>query len=113
MAAIVIDALLINNDNDIGLLGFKDSRVAGTDVGDYANAATVTYRILTASGTEFKAATTMSYVAGSKGEYLGVLEKADAADLVEHGIYYIEISAAESGLEGFWREQTVAKHRET
>jgi len=115
MAAISIDVLLINNDNDITLSGFQDNRLktSADDISEYANAATVTFRIVTASGAEFLAAQPMTYKAGSKGVYQGVLEKAEAANLIEHGVYYIEVEATEGTLQGSWREQSVAKYRET
>ena len=112
MAQVTIDQLLINNDNDVKLAGFKDSRESGTDVADYLNAGSVSYEVKTASGTVV-ATGSMAYVASSKGDYLGIIEKTVSANFIEHGIYYIEISATQGDVEGFWREQSVAAYRQT
>ena len=113
MARVTVDSILKLNDNDVALEGFKDSRVTGDDVGDYLNAATVTFSVLDASGTVVAGPTTMSYVASSKGNYLGNLASTDTTSLVVDGIYYVEVTAVEGDVNGFWREQSVVKDRET
>ena len=110
MAQVIIDKLYIGNDNDIWLKAFRDSRAAE---GVYLNAATVSFQIKTANGSVFKSTEPMGYVVDSDGIYVGSLESTDSANLIEGGIYYVEITAQEGDVDGFWREQAVACYRET
>lgn len=102
-----MQVLLVQNDQTVEVLGLQD-QVSGS----YQNAATVTARIKTMAGVDVTGVTwpiTLAYVAASSGNYRGTFEA--AASLSPGLRYIVEISAAQSGLEGFWHQDVTAQYR--
>ena len=98
--------IYIGNDTVIEVTGLQN----GID-DSYLNAATVSAVINELDGTEVVSSTTLSYVAASNGNYRGTVDQASISSLSEGTSYYVEITAAESGIDGFWRIPVVADYR--
>jgi len=93
----------IGNDTVVTLTGLQNAIDSS-----YQNSATVTCTIKDGSGSAVSGVTfpvTMDYVAASDGIYRATIDKALA---VSEGVtYYVEVTAAEGGVDGFWR---IARH---
>ncbi|TXH99564.1 MAG: hypothetical protein E6Q76_19645 [Rhizobium sp.] len=84
------------------------SGASGTDGSDgsteYLNAATVTYAIKTVAGASVSGGTgSLSYIAGSNGDYIGVIESTVTAGLTPGARYIIEYTLVEDPYRGFRR----------
>ena len=98
----------IGADNVVQLGGFQNA-IDST----YLNAATVTCTIKDTSGNEVSGISwpvTLDYVAASDGIYRATIDK--AITLTFGNIYYVEITATESGIDGFWRIPIHARYRD-
>lgn len=86
--------LLIRNDNDFRIVGFRDTRNPDKTV--FLNAATTAtweLRTLRSPGGTQVATGTMEYVTGSNGEYVGGL--ASSVELEENDEYWLHIVLVE------------------
>ncbi len=101
--------LYIGNDTQIDVTGLQNA-----DDSSYLNAATVTVTVKDLSGTEVSGISwpvTLSYESASNGNYSGAIDK--ALSITEGATYHIEITAAESGLDAFWRIRALAQYRDS
>lgn len=102
--------LLIRNDNDFRIRGFRDSRAAS---GVYLNAATTATWELNpakkATAPVAVASGTMTYVTGSNGEYVGGID--DSVVLVEGTEYWLNVVLAEGGVRLDCEEPLTAQRR--
>ena len=70
---------------------------ATTGAGVYLNSATVTYALTTATGAAVSGGTgTLSYVAASNGNYVGVIESAVTSTLTPGAVYYLTLTLVQS-----------------
>lgn len=103
--------ILIRNDNDFRVRGFRDTRITPlTD--SYLNAATTaTWELRTAKspGGSQVSSGTLSYVTGSNGEYVGGID--DAVSLTEGTEYWLHIVLAQGGVQGDWEVPLTAARR--
>ena len=99
--------LYISNDTQIDVTGLQNASDSS-----YLNSATVTATLKDSAGSEVSGVSwplTLSYVASSDGNYSGTIDKAIS---VSDGVsYFLEITAAEGGLDAFWRIRLVAQYR--
>jgi len=95
----ITPVLFINEDNMVKITGLKDA-----ETGDYVNDATGTFDVLDEDGTAVAGMTniTITYVAGSNGDYAGYLDKLLAADLTQLERYQVAITMA-SGAKDLYR----------
>ena len=101
-------AWYINSDNVVQITGFQNA-IDST----YLNSATVTCTIKDTAGNEVSGISwpvTLDYVAASNGNYRATIDKAIL--LTYSNIYYVEITAAESGIDSFWRIPIHARYRD-
>jgi len=98
--------LYIDSDNLIRW----DKLVNAAD-GSYANAATMTFTLKTVAGVAVSGASAVSmpYVGNSNGRYQGILES--SVSLAVGYRYYLEVTVAQSGVNGFRRIQCIAQYR--
>lgn len=90
--------LYIGQDNRVvwGDRAVPNSGLYDTNLERFVNDATVTFQLKDSGGSNVSGGSgTMSYIAGSKGLYEGVLE--DAVSLTADATYYLEITASASG----------------
>lgn len=87
--------IFIRNDNDFRVKGFRDTRT-----GDYLNAATTaTWELNPAKKATSPTAVSsgsMTYVAGSNGEYVGGID--DAVVLTEGTTYWLNVVLVQDGI---------------
>lgn len=96
------------NDTTIDLTGFQDGVSSS-----YLNAATVTAVVKDLAGTTVISSQTLEYVAASNGNYRAVVDKA-SVNLLSVGLtYFVEITAAESGIDKFWRVPVLMSYLDT
>lgn len=103
------DTILIRNDHDFRIKGFRDTRAAA---GTYLNAATTaTWAITTAKNGGGTAVSngTMEYVTDSNGEYVGGVD--DAVSLTEGTEYWLQIILIQGGVRGDWNIPFTAVRR--
>jgi hypothetical protein len=101
--------LYIGNDTQIDVTGLQNA-----DDSSYLNSATVTVTVKDLAGSEVSGVSwpvTLSYESASNGNYTGAIDK--DISIIESATYFVEITAAESGLDAFWRIQAVAQYRES
>lgn len=104
------DVLYIAEDFKISLTGLSYTTDAG--VVTYLNAATVTYALKSAAGTTVTGGTgSLSYIAASNGNYTATGDKAVSVLLSEGAKYFLEVTAAEGGRDGFRRLELRAEYR--
>lgn len=98
--------IYVANDNLVQLFGLKDERTNA-----YVSGATVTAQLRDAAGVAVGGAITLTYVAGSNGDYAGVVP--DTTALVAGDRYTAEITA-DNGADqrGFWTLALYALARE-
>ena len=80
----------------------------------YQNSATVTMTIKDSAGTEVTGISwplTFSYVAASNGNYNVTVDK--AISVSQGARYFAEITAAQAGVDGFWRIPLLGAYRES
>lgn len=103
--------LLINNDNDFRVRGFRDTRTTPIS-SSYLNAATTaTWELRTAAdggGTQTSSGT-MTYVTGSNGEYIGGID--DAVSLVAGTTYWLTVILVQGGVKFYINEDFVGARR--
>jgi len=98
-----MSTLRINEDNDVLLSKLRDA-YSGT----YVNNATVTAVVKTLVGAVLVPSFALDYQAGTDGEYLGILDKGDAANLVDGTAYHVEVTITASPYDGFRRFRATA-----
>jgi len=99
----------LSADNVVQLGGFQNAIDSS-----YLNSATVTCTIKDTSGTAVTGISwpvTLDYVAASNGIYRATIDKAIV--LTYGSIYHVEITAAESGIDGFWRIPIQATYKDS
>ena len=108
--------LFLNEDFRISLTGLSYTTDAGATT--YLNAATVTYALKDATGTAVSVSSTpvtgtLSYIAASDGNYSATHDKAATSPsvLTEGAKYYLEVTIAEGGRDGFRRLELRAEYR--
>lgn len=101
-----ISPLYIGNDLDLTATGMS---IAST--GAYLNAATVTWSLTDAEGTEFGTGT-LSYVADSDGDYAGVVESTVTSELEDGGEYVLTVTFAEGSYNAAWQYKIFACYRQ-
>lgn len=80
--------------------------------GSYLNSGTCTYALKDADGNAVASGTgTLSYVAASDGNYLGVIDAAVTATLTPDAWYYVEITFSQGGYNDFRRLKRQARYR--
>jgi len=97
------------NDHTIEVLGLKN-----TVSGAFQNAATVTLTMRDIAGTEVVGVTwplTVPFVAASSGDYRETIDKALVVNVGSR--YVAEVTAAQAGLDAFWRVPIRIEHRES
>lgn len=99
--------LYLGNDTTIDVVGLINAK---TSV--YQNSATVTAVVKDGAGTEIISSQTLVYETGSDGNYSVTVDKS-AGTLSAEVRYFVEITAAQGGLDGFWRIPVQAKYRES
>jgi hypothetical protein len=100
-----MNELRLNEDNDIVLQGLKESYS-----GDWVNDATVTAVVKSVLGATVIGTMTMPYQAGTDGDYVGVIDKTNAATLAENTVYYVEVTIRSAPADGFRRFRRTAKY---
>jgi len=99
--------IYISNDTQIDVSGLQNAADSS-----YLNSATVTATLKDQSGTEVSGVSwplTLSYEAASNGNYSGTIDKAVS---VSDGVsYFLEITAAQGGIDAFWRIRMLAQYR--
>jgi len=96
------------NDTVINLTGFQNAISSS-----YLNAATVAAVVKDLAGTTVISSQTLDYVAASNGNYRAVVDKADV-NLLSVGLtYFVEITAAEGGVDKFWRVPVLMSYLDT
>ena len=102
-----VTIIRIGADHDVSYLGAADRD------GNYQNSGTCTYALKDADGNAVSGGTgTLSYVAASNGNYLGVIESTVTATLTAGATYYLEITFSKSTLNDFRRLRCRAEYRE-
>ena len=104
-----VDAYIyFGNDTLIEVTGLQNA------VDDsYLNAATVSAVVKDLSGTEVVSSQSLSYVSASSGNYRATVDQALFASLTRGAQYVVEITAAESGIDGFWRIPVLVDYRDS
>ena len=100
-----MSTLRINEDNDVLLSKLREAYSES-----YLNGATVSAVIKTEAGVVLVPSFAMTYQAGTDGEYLGVINKGDAANFVSGTAYYVEVTITSSEYDGFRRFRVTAQH---
>lgn len=103
----MFEVIYIAADNEVFLEGMEAD---GTEL----NAGTATWSLKDATtGTEVTSGNgSLTYVASSDGDYVGVIPSSVTEDLVEGRLYWIDITFAEDGDDDFRRLKRVARYRE-
>ena len=99
--------IYISNDTQIDVTGLQNAADSS-----YLNAATVTATLKDSAGSEVSGVSwplTLSYVASSDGNYSGTIDK--AVSISEQVSYFLEITAAQGGIDAFWRIRLFAQYR--
>lgn len=99
--------LFIENDNTVTVTGLKN-----TASSSFVNDATVTFTLKDTSGTVVSGQTfpsTLSYVAGSDGDYLVTLQQ--SLDLDEGDAYVGTVTAVSGTLDAKWTINYIAQKR--
>ena len=104
------DLLYIGEDFRVTLTGLSYTTDAGAVA--YLNAATVTYALKSAAGAAIAGGTgSLSYVAASNGNYAATGNKAVTLLLSDGALYFLEVTIAEGGRDGFRRLALRALYR--
>lgn len=98
--------IYLANDNLLQLFGLKDERT-----NTFVSSATVTAQLKDAAGVAVGSPMTLTHVAGSNGDYAGIIP--DTTALVAGASYTAEITA-DNGADqrGFWKLALLAVERE-
>lgn len=97
--------LFIGCDNDVG---YDGARIRAT--GTYMNSGTCTWSLQTTAG-EVVATGSLSYVTGSSGNYLGVIDAAVSAGLTDGRQYRLLIAFEQGGYKDARRVACKASYR--
>lgn len=98
-----------NEDNKIKMVGLLDPEQAAPQ---FVNDASGSFSVLTAAGVAIATMTDipLTYIASSNGDYLGFIDKAEAATLTDGTDYIIEATLASSGRDSFRRFKLPARY---
>jgi len=100
-----MSTLRVNEDNNVVLSGLRYAYS-----GVYINSATVTAVVKTTAGAVLVASFTLSYQAGTDGDYVGVINKGDAANFTDGTSYWVEVTVTVGAYDGFRRVSATAKY---
>lgn len=101
------EPIYIGCDHNVTLTGMRDAAT-----GAYLNTGTATWTLKDASGTQISTGS-LSYVAASNGNYLGVIESTDqGSGLTELATYYVYIAFTQGNYDDERRLTCEARYRE-
>lgn len=103
--------ILVGNDFDFIIRGFRDTRITPIEDSFLNAATTATWELRTAAdggGTQASSGS-MTYVTGSNGDYIGGLD--DAVSLTVGNVYWLTVILVQGGLKGYWNMSYVAARR--
>ena len=101
--------IYINNDTYVTISGLQNGSNSS-----YFNGATVTMTLKDLAGSDVSGVAwpvSLSYEAASNGNYNGVVDK--AVSLTHGNMYFLEVTAAQDGIDAFWRIPMVAAYRDS
>jgi len=97
--------IYIGAGHDAKLTGMAD------DTGAYLNSGTATYTLVDEHGTQI-ATGPLSYVAGSSGDYLGVVGRSATITLTERAVYFLYFIFNQGDFDDEQRLRLVARYRD-